>query len=457
MDQKGLSESTMEQVADRGKLVYIPIERIHPHPDNPRKDLGDLGELTDSIKANGILQNLTVVPFGEDFRVIIGHRRHAAATLAGMTELPCIVAEMTEEEQLSTMLVENMQRTDLTVFEQATSFQQLSMDFGKSTAEISAMSGFSEGTVRRRLKMAELDHTVLKEVSDRQISLMDFDKLAQIEDLEERNKALKEIGTNNFNQAVESQLRRQAIKKALPKVKKILKAAKAEKIESSETWGSKYDKIGGTIYLNRWDGESDLLPRKVKGQLYYALDERCGDLRFFEKHKKAKPEKRSAAEIEKEKKIAAQHEKVRELTALAYKLRSEFVGGISLNSKNMTAMLKGAISGSILRCIDYQSANRELYVEILGLDDSGYDSKRGEKAVAAFGELSSKQYPGLIYANFGDKENKGYSSVYKNAWPKHEPCPMLDALYGWLCSLGYEMSDDEKMLQDGTHPLFKED
>ena len=52
---------------DIPKMVYLPVERLHPHPDNPRKDLGDLTELADSIKQNGILQNLTVVPNGDDF------------------------------------------------------------------------------------------------------------------------------------------------------------------------------------------------------------------------------------------------------------------------------------------------------------------------------------------------------------------------------------------------------
>ena len=107
------------------EIVYIPAERLVPHPDNPRKDLGDLTELAASIKENGIFQNLTVVPEFEDrFTVIIGHRRLAAAKLAGLTELPCVVVEMTPKEQVQTMLLENMQRSDLTVYEQAQGAQQ---------------------------------------------------------------------------------------------------------------------------------------------------------------------------------------------------------------------------------------------------------------------------------------------------------------------------------------------
>ena len=70
-------------------VTMIPVAQLHPHPDNPRKDLGDITELTASIKANGVLQNLTVVPRNTDgYTVIIGHRRLAAAKAAGLWSCP---------------------------------------------------------------------------------------------------------------------------------------------------------------------------------------------------------------------------------------------------------------------------------------------------------------------------------------------------------------------------------
>lgn len=122
------------------QIVNIAIDRLFPHSDNPCKDLGDLSELAASIKASGVLQNLTVVPDepdnpDTDYTIIIGHRRYAAAKIAGLTELPCIVVEMSEREQLQTMLVENMQRSDLTVYEQAQGFQMM-LNMGDSVAEI---------------------------------------------------------------------------------------------------------------------------------------------------------------------------------------------------------------------------------------------------------------------------------------------------------------------------------
>ena len=118
------------------ELIMVPVTNIYPHPDNPRKELGDLQELSSSIKANGVLQNLTIVPIeGRDgeYTAIIGHRRLAAAKLAGLRTVPCVVAEMDYKTQLHTMLTENMQRSDLTVYEQAEGFQMM-LDLGAETA-----------------------------------------------------------------------------------------------------------------------------------------------------------------------------------------------------------------------------------------------------------------------------------------------------------------------------------
>lgn len=101
-------------------ITNIDVTKLKEHPDNPRKNIGDVTELAESIKARGILQNLTVVPAENGmYTVIIGHRRLAAAKQAGLTEVPCAVVDMDYKTQLSTMLLENMQRSDLTVYEQA--------------------------------------------------------------------------------------------------------------------------------------------------------------------------------------------------------------------------------------------------------------------------------------------------------------------------------------------------
>lgn len=180
------------------EIVWIDIKAIYPHPDNPRKELGTLTELTESIKKNGIMQNLTVVPHAEKdgkFTVVIGHRRLAAARAAGLKTVPCIVSDMDERQQICTMLEENMQRTDLTIPEQAYGFQMM-LDLGETAKSISEKTGFAETTVRHRLEIAKLDRKILetnlKGEGNYQLGINDLIELEKIKDIETRNKLVKD-------------------------------------------------------------------------------------------------------------------------------------------------------------------------------------------------------------------------------------------------------------------------
>ena len=178
-------------------ITNINAKLIHQHPDNPRKDLGDLTELSESIKKKGIMQNLTVIPghwdedkthHDEGYTLIIGHRRFAAGKMAGVAMYPCrIVEDMSYKDQVGTMLEENMQRIDLTPLEQAEGFQMM-LDLGDTEEQIAEKTGFSRTTVRRRLEIAKLDRDLVKEKTDEngvyQLNLKDLAQLSRIEDVE---------------------------------------------------------------------------------------------------------------------------------------------------------------------------------------------------------------------------------------------------------------------------------
>ena len=453
------AESTEEAPAKISQLMtQLPVDKLFPHPDNPRKDLGDLTELADSIKANGIFQNLTVVPADdsyETFTVVIGHRRLAAAKLAGLSEVPCVITEMDQKEQVRTMLLENMQRSDLTVYEQAQGFQMM-LDLGSTIEEIAEKSGFSKTTVRRRVKMMELDQGTLKEVSERQLSLTDFDQLAQIEDIKARNECLTKIGTSDFNRSVEAEVRRQTVKKNLPAVKKLLKAAKAKAIKQNDTYSNKYERVGAySYYIADWKEGEPLIPEKVSGQLYYHLEEGYGTIQFFQERKKAPPVKRPKEQIEKEKRIAAAWNSLEEKAAVAYNLRAAFIKDFPWGKKSAEPILRGALIAGVLKTIDYMSSDRDGMEKALGLEErAAYGSERGKKALAAFQNLDVKQIPNVIYAMFDDSAKENWASGYRGAYPAHQASTKLDGLYTWLTALGYVMSDEEKALQDGTHELY---
>jgi len=190
-------------------IVNICLDHIYQHPDNPRKNLGDLSELSESIKKNGVLQNLTVIPGHWDekqewhengYTLIIGHRRCAAAKLAGIQEIPCRIVEgMSKKNQVSTMLEENMQRNDLTIWEQANGFQMM-LDLGETEESIAEKTGFSKTTVKHRLNIAKLNQKILQEKEKDegfQLSLKDLYELEKIPDVKTRNKILRESTSSN--------------------------------------------------------------------------------------------------------------------------------------------------------------------------------------------------------------------------------------------------------------------
>lgn len=443
-------EDTLQ--SDKGNMVWLPIDQLHPHPGNPRKELGDLTELADSIRRNGVFQNLTVVSAEDGYTVIIGHRRRAASELAGLTHLPCVIVEMSPMEQLQTMLLENMQRVDLTVYEQAQGFQ-LMMDMGDTVEGIAEKTGFSKATVKRRLKMAELDQSTLKEVSSRQISMDDFDRLAKIENIDKRNAVLKTIGTNNFNNEVQSAFRKQEISKKMPIAKKLVKKLKGNKISRSETYGREYTLLGNKIQLSTWDGVSHPVPEGDTRKLFYTLEEFYGELAFYVKTPKAKPQKRPQEEIDREKRMVDAHEQVKQMNELHYELRKAFVDSLKVGKHNQLAMLQAAVLTCAATSLCYSSHNRSMTLSLLGLEDR-YMPDRGKQAVAGFDKVDPNDYPKLIYARLGDRKELSYSTSYKDSFPRHQECDELEVLYTWLAWLGYEMSDEEIALRNGTHEVF---
>lgn len=449
-------------------ITYISVKKISPHPDNPRKDVGDVTELTESIKANGVLQNLTVVKkYGEitgdfdgQYTVIIGHRRLAAAKLAGLEEVPCTVVKMTDREQIGTMLTENMQRTDLTVYEEAQGFQMM-LDLGESVESVAEKTGFSATTVKRRVKMTELDQNVLKDVSAaRQIAIGDFDRLAKIDDIEKRNEVLKEIGTSNFDMACSRAIKKQEIEKAVPLARHELQKLKAKKLEDSKRWSGDYENIG-SVDLEKWDRETPFRPAIGDEKLYYILDITYGTLTFYKKTEKQKiaTVKRDPEEIAREKAVAEAWAKAEELENTARKLRCDFVATLRLTKQNQGAMLKGAAMANLMTCISYVSGNSTVVMKKMGVEDTSSYSERAAKCIPPFNEKFADILPTVILSAFGEcEENSCYGNKYtvgfRKNFPEHNDCQILNCVYDWLCACGYQMSDDEKALKDGSHEIF---
>lgn len=186
-------------------IVMLDVNLIDPNPANPRRDVGDVSELADSIRAQGIRQNLLVTstPQGR-YMLVIGHRRLAAAKLAGLSRVPAVVADLSEREQRELMLVENSQRSDLTVIEEADGYQGL-LDLGVSVDEAAQRTGRSVSLVRRRLKIASIGENARGKTGNAQLSIDDWETIADFDrypDLQER--LAEAAGGKNWNMAVKN-------------------------------------------------------------------------------------------------------------------------------------------------------------------------------------------------------------------------------------------------------------
>lgn len=154
----------IEELATPSRSVgkVIKIDLIEPNPDQPRSDFGDLSELTASIKEHGVLEPLLVRPIEGSNRwmIIAGERRWRASNQAGLTEVPCIELLLTDEAVAEIALVENLQRKDLTIWEEADGLAKLASQFGYTHDKISQTIGKSRTTVTEYMSIASIPEGV---------------------------------------------------------------------------------------------------------------------------------------------------------------------------------------------------------------------------------------------------------------------------------------------------------
>jgi len=138
----------------------IPIEDIDPNPNQPRHAMGDLSELIASVREKGILEPLLVRPRGNRFQIIAGERRYRAAGEAGLAELPCIVREAPDAEVMELALIENLQRKDLTPFEEADGLLTLKDHYGYTHDAMAEKLGKSRTSVTETLSITAMPEDV---------------------------------------------------------------------------------------------------------------------------------------------------------------------------------------------------------------------------------------------------------------------------------------------------------
>lgn len=433
-------------------IQQISVNLIDPHPQNPRKDLGDLTELTASIAKNGIFQNLTVIPAGDRYTVIIGHRRLAAAKLAGLETVPCIVTEMNEKEQLSTMLLENMQRNDLTIAEEAFGFQ-LMFDIGIGVEEIAEQTGFSQATVKKRLKIATLPEKNLKEAMARGGTLEDYIKIAGLKDEKAKKKLLNSVGTNNFNSEYFGVVREEKIKDNRPRViAELNQYAEPSKVKDAH-WSSKWDTVLN-VHISEWKPGA-AKPKKIDPAKKYFYEITTYDSVYV----LVKAEKTKAAPVKKspkEREANRRREALKEITSNHRNLRIEFMKNyIPSDSHHATIITYLANNAFGNHGIDYS-----LIQDLIGQKNDLYRIDKDKFKEFCPGQDKWRIAAIAAYAMFNDCRNSYHAKYYRENYGENLPefgeSEHLNDIYGFLIELGYEMSDEELAMKNGSHELFGE-
>lgn len=458
------------------ELTMLPVSAIYPHPDNPRKDVGDVTELANSIKKRGILQNLTVMPghwltidemaavveaYTEDptdelkelietkwseegYTTLIGHRRTAAAKLAGTSEAPCrIVYGLTKNEQISMMLEENMQRNDLTIYEQAESFQ-LMLDLGETVETLADKTGFSKSTIYHRLNIAKLDQGVLKEKE---------------EDVDERNKILSQASSSeNLKYRIEQNVRdKQRVKKG----EELVALLKEKGVQQSgidiRGYTAGYE---GVDSISLWNTEDAVLPE---------LPEDTSDIVFYHfpgnsitiKRKIEAPEADDSSNSS-NKKSSELASKIRENTSRLNSIEKSF-------DEHFGEFVDMTVHGKIPVKDDLQVINSLIVIgmqmgfssfsfrSLCNCIDEHYQDYDGEDKKKV--ERMAQNLPVTVYILCALHNNLTYGRSIYNSWNNELNTEYALLVYKLVMEtkhMGFVPDDDEFKLIKGTHPLFDE-
>jgi len=138
----------------------LPIELVDPNPSQPRQVMGDLSELMASVSEKGIIEPLVVRPFGGRFQIIAGERRYHAAVQVGLREIPVVIREADDREVMELALVENLQRKDLTAFEEADALQQLAQKCAYTHEDMARKLGKSRTAITESLSLNNMPEEV---------------------------------------------------------------------------------------------------------------------------------------------------------------------------------------------------------------------------------------------------------------------------------------------------------
>ena len=263
---KGLNAIFIENDSevDNGS-VTLKISEIEPNRTQPRKEFDEkaLSELAESISQHGLLQPLLVRPLTlGGYQIVAGERRYRACRMAGLTEVPVIIRELSDAETMEIALIENLQREDLTPIEEALGYKSLMDEHGFSQEDVAASVGKSRPAIANALRLLKLPDSIAEYLKDGKISAGHARALLMLED----EKLMKEIADEIIKKDL-SVRQAEKICKKKPSLEKEIKSEKKPSFYSmvelalSESLGRKISvtknksKEGGVLQIEFYSDE----------------------------------------------------------------------------------------------------------------------------------------------------------------------------------------------------------
>jgi ParB family chromosome partitioning protein len=203
----------------------IPIDKLAANVHQPRKDFGDLAELADSIKEKGILEPVLIRPKNGQFEIVAGERRFRAAQIAGLSEIPCIEYDIADNEALEISIIENIQRKNLNVYEQAFSIKSFADIYGYTHQEIAQKICKSRVTVTELIRITDLPEEILERCMELKINSKTFlQELVKLENVEQMKEMLDNYQEEPFSrEKIKEKRKAQKDKKTAEKSVKTLR------------------------------------------------------------------------------------------------------------------------------------------------------------------------------------------------------------------------------------------
>ena len=186
---------------ERRKVVEISLDKIVPNPSQPRRTFAqnELDSLSESIRANGLLQPILVRKKGFGYELIAGERRLRACRIAGLKTVSCIINDCDERQSAIFAMLENLQRQDLQLFEEAEGIQRLIAEWGVTQEEAASRLGKSQSTLANKMRLLRLNPEQRKKITEAGLTERHARALLRITQEDKRNLVLDEIIDKNLN------------------------------------------------------------------------------------------------------------------------------------------------------------------------------------------------------------------------------------------------------------------